>query len=73
MDYSSAFTGILIFASSRIRAGNMPMNAFALLTVQLVSYGWIRLGAINFISLTLTEKFLYFIDDEKRQQQKEGK
>ncbi|VDK63378.1 unnamed protein product [Gongylonema pulchrum] len=36
MDYSSAFTGILIFASSRIRSGNMPMNALALLTAQMV-------------------------------------
>ncbi|VDK87671.1 unnamed protein product [Litomosoides sigmodontis] len=36
MDYSSAFTGILIYASSRIRAGNMPMNAMALLTAQLL-------------------------------------
>uniref|UniRef100_A0AAF5Q6Z7 Uncharacterized protein n=2 Tax=Wuchereria bancrofti TaxID=6293 RepID=A0AAF5Q6Z7_WUCBA len=36
MDYSSAFTGILIFASSRIQTGNMPMNALALLTAQLL-------------------------------------
>ncbi|EFO14090.1 hypothetical protein LOAG_14434, partial [Loa loa] len=38
MDYSSAFTGILIFASSRIHSGNMPMNALALLTAQLVMH-----------------------------------
>ncbi|VDN01900.1 unnamed protein product [Thelazia callipaeda] len=36
MDYSSAFTGILIFASSRIRSGNLPMNALALLTAQFL-------------------------------------
>lgn len=37
MDYSSAFTGILIFASSRIRSGNMPMSALALLTAQMLA------------------------------------
>ncbi|KAM3720146.1 Sodium- and chloride-dependent GABA transporter [Dirofilaria immitis] len=36
VDYSSTFTGILIFASSRINPGNMPMNALALLTAQLL-------------------------------------
>uniref|UniRef100_A0A0R3RK18 Aa_trans domain-containing protein n=1 Tax=Elaeophora elaphi TaxID=1147741 RepID=A0A0R3RK18_9BILA len=36
MDYSSTFTGILIFASSRIHSGNMPMNAMALLAAQLL-------------------------------------
>lgn len=36
MDYSSAFTGILIFASSRIQTGNMPMNTLALLAAQLL-------------------------------------
>ncbi|VDN86479.1 unnamed protein product, partial [Brugia pahangi] len=38
MDYSSAFTGILIFASSRIQTGNMPMNSLALLAAQLVMH-----------------------------------
>ncbi|VDM37911.1 unnamed protein product [Toxocara canis] len=37
MDYSSAFTGIIIFASSKIRSGNMPMSALALLTAQVLA------------------------------------
>lgn len=37
MDYSSAFTGIIIFASSKIRSGNLPMSALALLTAQMLA------------------------------------
>ncbi|MFH4983381.1 hypothetical protein AB6A40_010090, partial [Gnathostoma spinigerum] len=35
MDYSSAFTGIIIYASSRIRSGSLPMNSIVLLTLQV--------------------------------------
>ncbi|VDN55484.1 unnamed protein product [Dracunculus medinensis] len=36
MDYSSAFTGIIVFASSRIRSNSMPINPIALLSMQMV-------------------------------------
>uniref|UniRef100_A0A0N5AEG8 Orphan sodium-and chloride-dependent neurotransmitter transporter NTT5 n=1 Tax=Syphacia muris TaxID=451379 RepID=A0A0N5AEG8_9BILA len=37
MDYSSAFTGLILFASSRLRSSSLPMNAIAVLIGQMVS------------------------------------